>query len=449
VKHAIICLVALIGCIGSDDSTAAVSSEEPSDRIAGTWIDMNPPGKIDYVMAGVFLDAKVGFVAGKRLWRTSDGGRTWKKVCEQQFWQLAFADSRVGYACRGYSLSSGKVYKTTDSGITWNEVFDVPVGLMSLAVGDGDHVVVGSPWRPNNVWITGDGGKTWKVSRGAGGDSTGTIIATGATEFFAMNLKGQLARSLDAGKSWKHLAKLEKGNHTGHLLCLTDGTLLFSGSKGGGLQRSTDGGLTFSLIPDSPSGRALYQLADGSILYAAGGGIMESGDDGATWQRTFKTTLAIGAFCQADGIEWAFGGAPGRVGFWPVSLLLRKGPTLPEATTASIIPIPYELKKDGFVTLVIEDPNGVRIRNLIANQPRRKGRHTDYWDGRDEWGRVVAPGPYRWRGLTHTGLHMSYEFAFNTPCSPPWSNRAGTGYWGSDHRNPQAVTVADDKIILG
>jgi photosystem II stability/assembly factor-like uncharacterized protein/sugar lactone lactonase YvrE len=424
-----------------------------------SWTNMQAPSKIDSISDGVFFDTLNGVVTARKTWRTTDGGRTWRVVAEQGFTQMAFVDNRVGFACAGgWNRPPGLVFKTEDGGFTWTEVFRGPKGLHSIAVGDRDHVVAGSPWHPDTVWVTVDGGKTWQERKGAGGDRRGTIIATGSSQFYALNLHGQLARSTDGGLTWSRLAKLKKRAHQGHLLQLSDTTLLVSGC-GPNLLRSGDGGKSFMPIADTPSGGALSRGGDGHLLLAGDNGVWESTDRGATWRKTFTTTLIITGFGHAADTWWVFGGKPGRVGFWPVALLLRKGPPLPEDMGGNIVPIQYKLERDGFVTLTIENAAGIRVRNLIANQPRTEGKHVDYWDGRDEWGQVAPAGKYRWRGLTHTGLHLSYEFAFNTPGSPPWetggaaSNGAlsseSTGGWGADHRNPQAVTAVGDKMILG
>ncbi len=51
------------------------------------------------------------------------------------------------------------------------------------------------------------------------------------------------------------------------------------------------------------------------------------------------------------------------------------------------IPIKFNLKEAGFVTLVIEDAGGKRVRNLVSETPFPAGENTAWWDGLDDVGR--------------------------------------------------------------
>ena len=78
------------------------------------------------------------------------------------------------------------------------------------------------------------------------------------------------------------------------------------------------------------------------------------------------------------------------------------------------IPIKFSLKEAGFVTLVIEDASGKRVRNLVSETPFPAGDNTAWWDGLDDVGRdpeaashavyhipgkLVRAGTYSVRGL--------------------------------------------------
>ena len=89
------------------------------------------------------------------------------------------------------------------------------------------------------------------------------------------------------------------------------------------------------------------------------------------------------------------------------------------------VPIPLTLPKDSYLTLVIEDRNGSRVRNLVSETFFKAGEHTVYWDGMDDHGRanigphgnydatgsLVAPGTYRIRGLIRDKVDLVYEFS--------------------------------------
>lgn len=119
-----------------------------------------------------------------------------------------------------------------------------------------------------------------------------------------------------------------------------------------------------------------------------------------------------------------------------------------------LIPVRFTLPEDGFVTLVIEDKDGKRIRNLVSETQFPKGENVAYWDGTDDLGRdieaakhglyhipaqFVAPGEYRVRGLWRKAIHSFYEFGVYNRGNPPWSIADHTGGWLSNHCAPMAA----------
>ena len=112
------------------------------------------------------------------------------------------------------------------------------------------------------------------------------------------------------------------------------------------------------------------------------------------------------------------------------------------------IPVKFTLPEESYVTLVVEDSNGKRVRNLIADTLLPKGKNTVYWDGTDDLGRdldapkhglynipaqFVAPGAYTVRGLRHGKLDVRYEFSVYSPGNPPWSTDDNSGGWMTNH----------------
>ncbi|HVU51283.1 MAG TPA: hypothetical protein VHL80_11385, partial [Polyangia bacterium] len=124
------------------------------------------------------------------------------------------------------------------------------------------------------------------------------------------------------------------------------------------------------------------------------------------------------------------------------------------------IAVPFTMPEAGYATLVIEDAQGRRVRNLVADTWFPAGAQVAWWDGLDESGRVpgphsgahgaykvvgatVAPGTYRVRGLFHGPLPLRYELSVYSPGTPPWMTGAwsgvGAGGWLSDHASPTAA----------
>ncbi len=131
------------------------------------------------------------------------------------------------------------------------------------------------------------------------------------------------------------------------------------------------------------------------------------------------------------------------------------------STTASVkkngegvIPVRFSLPEPGFVTLVIDDAKGFRVRNLISETPFDAGDHTVWWDGSADIVhdgtaarngvyhipfQPVALGEYRVHGLWRKEIVKSYEFSVYNPGNPPWNTEDHTGAWVANHSAPQAA----------
>ena len=109
--------------------------------------------------------------------KTSDGGRTWKKVYQSNrpfegTWKVSFPTKKVGYVTiQSYNpdtnVKQQRIAKTANGGETWNEINLVEdAGAREFGIGfiDENHGFVGTM---NSGYETKDGGKTWtKVNLG-------------------------------------------------------------------------------------------------------------------------------------------------------------------------------------------------------------------------------------------------------------------------------------------
>lgn len=118
-------------------------------------------------------------------------------------------------------------------------------------------------------------------------------------------------------------------------------------------------------------------------------------------------------------------------------------------TAKNAIPIRFTLPADRYVTLVINDAKGNRVRNLNAETLLHKGVNVLYWDGTDDYGMLAAPGHYTARGLYRDALHLVYRFSIYNSGNPSWLTKDHTGGWLADHSPPMAVLAVGDRIFLG
>jgi streptogramin lyase len=80
---------------------------------------------------------------------------------------------------------------------------------------------------------------------------------------------------------------------------------------------------------------------------------------------------------------------------------------------------PFTQPLAGKATIVVDDAQGNRVRNLVSGIEMEQGRRKILWDGCDDRGVPQPPGEYRWRSISHPGLEP--EFLFDL-CNGPGSN---------------------------
>lgn len=230
---------------------------------------------------------------GGGLWKTADGGATWRAVGDGQFrtssvGALAVAPSNpdivyVGFGevqLRGNIIQGDGVYRSIDGGKTFTHVgLEASRTVSRLRVHPTNPdvawaAVLGDPYAATpdrGVYVTRDGGRSW----------TRTLFRDDRT--------GAADLVLDPGNPDVVFASLWEVNRTPHSLS--------SGGPGSGLFKSSDGGATWvelTRAPGLPEG-VLGKIgvsvsgADSQRVYAMiearEGGLFRSDDAGGTWTR--------------------------------------------------------------------------------------------------------------------------------------------------------------------
>ncbi|NQT92043.1 MAG: hypothetical protein HQ559_04715, partial [Lentisphaerae bacterium] len=114
----------------------------------------------------------------------------------------------------------------------------------------------------------------------------------------------------------------------------------------------------------------------------------------------------------------------------------------------------YEIDRDADVTLVVDSPDGTRLRNIMAQTSRKTGMNAERWNLKDEQGRYVAMGTYKFRGIHAPPLELSYQHTFypsvemHSPESHPWGGGAKHG-WTGNHGNNTGLSAVGDKLYIG
>ncbi len=238
---------------------------------------------------------------GGGLWKTTDGGTTWKPVTDGQITSssvgaVAVSESNpdvvyIGMGeteLRGNIMQGDGVYKSNDAGKTWHKtgLADTQaIARIRVDTKNPDLVYVaalGHPYGTNQergVFRSSDGGKTWKKI------------------LYRDDHSGAVDLTLDPHNSKVIYAALWDVYRTPWLLN--------DGGPGSGLFKSTDGGDTWSEItrnPGLPKGIAgkigiAVSGADSNRIYAMveanDGGLFVSNDAGATWTLASQDRRAL------------------------------------------------------------------------------------------------------------------------------------------------------------
>jgi photosystem II stability/assembly factor-like uncharacterized protein len=280
------------------------------------------------------------------VWKSSDGGQTWDALWDAQeslavgAMGIASSTPSTVYAgsgewTPGYGASypGAGVYVSTDAGATWS----VRSGCRCRRIG----ALVVDPSDSSRLWICGDaglersedGGLNWTLLRGdtvtdivfePGSTSTIyiAVLSTGyfkstdygtsfnplpgaptgagvafpkmaigvsgahGTGFLVIRSAGVIQTSTDGGASFTAIAGTHGTGYNGWcdvVACAPDDeNIIFSG--GVGLDRTADGGVTWSGLPvHSDQHAAVFAPSNSNIVYFANdGGVYRSSDKGAT-----------------------------------------------------------------------------------------------------------------------------------------------------------------------
>jgi hypothetical protein len=251
------------------------------------------------------------------IWRSFDGGQTWATNTDYLptlgVSAVAFdpANPQIVYAGTGdrdaFDAPGMGVLKSTDGGDTWTffntGIENATVGCIRFQPGTGD-VFIGSD---DGIFKSSDGGVTWvQASQNSANYRDFEFHPTNGQIIYS-TASGKFFRSENGGEDWDWIVE-EIGNNARMSIAVTPlepdvvyviktGTYAFAG-----FYKSTDTGLTFTEMCDSPNimgwaadgsstgGQAWYDLcveADHEVpgvVYVGGIRLKKSSDSGATWE---------------------------------------------------------------------------------------------------------------------------------------------------------------------
>lgn len=113
------------------------------------------------------------------------------------------------------------------------------------------------------------------------------------------------------------------------------------------------------------------------------------------------------------------------------------------------VPISYTLPDDREVTIAIDNAQGLRVRNLFGQYPRKAGAVTDRWDGLDDNGKPLPPGKYTVTIVDHKPVELTFLNSVYNSARPPWRTDTGGESWGSNHGYPTTIATRGPITVAG
>jgi len=284
-----------------------------------------------------------------KVFRTTDGGRSWDDVSPPDTEGLLFRDVEARSAKEAVILAIGpaeasRIYRTTDGGVTWDSVFVnddaaafydcmafYPDGRRGLALSDP----VNGKFR---ILATQDSGRTWNVLPDAGMPEAPTeaafaasgdcLVTAGPTAYFGSGGgASRIFRSDDYGLTWTATDSTIPAGDAAGVFALTFRSPHRGIAVGGDFAEPADGTDAVAVTRDGTTWQNAGDLAhlgeDVAYLPSHGHALVVTGesgdvmgtsvstDGGRSWRQISDTGFHT-LDCTRDGSCWAAGGN-GRV----------------------------------------------------------------------------------------------------------------------------------------
>jgi len=294
---------------------------DDSRHIGNIWVDPHNPDVVIVAALGHTFAPN----AERGVFKTTDGGRTWRKVLYKDDTtgaidldfapdnpKLGFAALWVHYVKPGNarslieSANGGWIYKTTDGGDTWTPVTaGLPtngVGRIGLAVAPGgQHVfaIIAAGRGGGGLYRSDDGGVNWQRSttdpRIQGSGYFSRVFLDPKNPDVVYVAQTSLYRSADGGRTFSSY-KGAPGGDDNHALWIdpTDsGRMIMASDQGATI--SIDGGKSWSSWYNQPTGQIYHLSTDNRYPYWVYGTQQDSGS---------VATLSRGDYGEITFMDW-------------------------------------------------------------------------------------------------------------------------------------------------
>jgi photosystem II stability/assembly factor-like uncharacterized protein len=248
---------------------------------------------------------------GIHLWGTQNLGTTWS---DYTVGLTGIVGSKVAvdvhqpstlYLAGGGGLGLNKSY---DGGNTWSNVLPGPLVCLDVAVDpfDSNHILASCPtYADGSMESSYDAGMTWQpVSSGFGFAVSSIafdplaqgVIYVASTDVGQPGCVGGVGKSIDGGIHWT----LITSGLTGNALCVQsfaidplNSQILIAGTDAG-LYKSTDGGSSWLQKSSADTAYSVaFDVNHAGYVYTSGNRVLKSTDNGETWSQVDLGSLGV------------------------------------------------------------------------------------------------------------------------------------------------------------
>jgi photosystem II stability/assembly factor-like uncharacterized protein len=289
-----------------EGNESEITVEALPNDVTGTWSPINS-GLTNTQVYALAIDRSNPSIiyAGTNggVFKTTDWGSNWSAMnsglTSTQVSALAINPSNTSVL---YAGTAGGLFKSADGGMNWRASGMTYGGVEALAIDPSDYSIIYQGTLVG-VFKSADGGETWS-NCGLPYEVTALAIDPSNTSIiYAMTLSAGVFKSTNGGKSWPPAINGLPCFLNYALAINPTNTSTVYGAGGCAVFKSTDaGGNWFAVLPSYYGLALAIDSTNPDIIYAGswGLGIFKSSDGGQTWNNinsgltnTFVTALAI------------------------------------------------------------------------------------------------------------------------------------------------------------
>jgi hypothetical protein len=281
----------------------------PCDSLAevGEWEEITPPEVDPGMSAGTTSFAVDPLNSGtvylgaayQGIYKTTDCGASWIHVNTgtnasamdggiQWTFKINPENPNILYANTGYGWESLGLFKSTNAGVDWTQIAAKFAGDVLVNRDEPDHLLLSfhencGPYENQEGCVaeSTDGGATWDEVYGDFSPQVTVYFLENSSTWLVPD-GGGLQRTTDRGVSWAETSDLDAGGHSAGFMHRADDGVFYLGTPFG-IARSPDGA-TWTLLSGTGSG-VIGVTGSATQLFAAPAGkyLTSSVSDGLTW----------------------------------------------------------------------------------------------------------------------------------------------------------------------